>query len=106
MANKDWDKALLVNTTEYVHYNGQFVARFKYRPRGLKPSFMKFLKANFTPAEYFGLRAQNKTPVDILESKGWIAPHVKEMVEKAGFPGTPEGRNAFIKQRVNKILAS
>ena len=50
----------------------KFVARFKYSAqRKQKASFLKFLTANFTPAEYFGLLASGDTPVGALNRKGY-----------------------------------
>ena len=60
------------------HYRNEkkFVARFK---RGGKASFIKFLKANFTPDEYFArLEIKGETPFEILMSKGWVSPMAKK----------------------------
>ena len=49
-----------------------FVARFKYsRPKASANDFVKFLKANFTPAEYKEARTKGKAPLTILMSKGY-----------------------------------
>lgn len=51
----------------------QFVARFKYaRPRTCANHFVKFLMANFTPAEYFAALATGAAPGAILEAKGYV----------------------------------
>lgn len=60
---------------EYVfyHYRGErfFVARFK---RGGKAAFIKFLKANITPDEYFARIFKGETPLGILNAKGYVSP--------------------------------
>ncbi len=61
----------------YLKYKGQFVARFKYaHAKRRKPSFLKFLIANFTVEEYFAERDAGKAPLIILMDKGyreWIS---------------------------------
>jgi hypothetical protein len=59
---------------------GEFVARFKYNKRD-KASFQKFLMANFTVSEYFAAYKQNRTPYEILRSKGWVSPTVQRARE-------------------------
>lgn len=55
---------------DYLRYDGQIVARFKYNKK-LRPSFRKFLISNFTAPEYFLAKASGKAPFDIAEEKGW-----------------------------------
>ena len=66
---------------EYVfyHYRGErfFVARFK---RGGKAAFIKFLKANITPDEYFARIFKGEAPLTILNAKGYVSPMVAKMV--------------------------
>ena len=76
---------------EYVFYNHggpgtchfrnerKFVARFK---RGGKASFIKFLKANFTPDEYFARIFKGETPLGILNAKGYVSPMMKKMKKR------------------------
>ena len=75
---------------EYVHYNGKFVARFKHKP-GSKASFVAFLIKNFTVEEYFAARESGLAPLQIVESKGYILPHIKKWLKEAGLPLTREG---------------
>jgi hypothetical protein len=69
---------------EYVFYNyrneKKFVARFK---RGGKAAFIKFLKANFTPDEYFARRDKGETPLGILNAKGYVSPAIREIKARA-----------------------
>lgn len=61
-----------------AQYGQRFVARFKYaRPTINARAFIKFLVANFTPAEYFGRMAAGEHPMPILESKGFVSPNVR-----------------------------
>ena len=73
-----------VNRGEYVFYNyrfeEKFVARFK---RGGKAAFIKFLKANFTPDEYFARRDKGETPLGILNAKGYVSPTIREIKARA-----------------------
>jgi hypothetical protein len=91
-----------VDRGEYVFYNyrfeEKFVARFK---RGGKASFIKFLKANFTPDEYFARREiKGETPLGILNSKGYVSPMMKKAARKtstyrwsAGYRCTKDGED-------------
>ena len=60
----------------FVSYAGEFVARFKHKPRSA-PSFIKFLVRNFTPAEYFARLKAGEAPLTIARSKGYELPHIK-----------------------------
>ena len=75
---------------EYVHYNGKFVARFKHKP-GAKGSFITFLTKNFTVEEYFAAMASGLAPLQIVEPKGYILPHIRKWLKEAGLPLTREG---------------
>ena len=85
----------------YLHYDGQFIARFKYQPqrRGWKP-FKKFLMENFTVDEYFSRFEAGEAPLKILESKGFLLPHIKTLLRKAGYPQTIEGRDQYLKSKI------
>ena len=63
----------------YLTYGAdhKFIARFKYQ-KGDKPSFLRFLIANFTPEEYFARYANGESPLGILESKGFVLPRIQK----------------------------
>ena len=88
--------------TEYVDYNidgkSKFVARFKYsvQRRG-KGSFITFLVKNFTVEEYFGRLDSGEAPLTILQSKGYILPHIKKWLKEGGYPVTQAGYAQFMK---------
>lgn len=91
--------------SEYVNYtmpNGtsKFVARFKY-VRGSKASFLTFLAKNFTVEEYFARLDAGESPLPILQSKGYMQPHIKKHLKEMGYPVTPEGLTQLIQDRVD-----
>ena len=92
------------NGTEYVNYNGKFVARFKYA-RGGKGTFITFLCKNFTVEEYFNRLAGGEAPLTIVESKGYLLPHIKKHLKELGYPVSVAGFNQLIQDNVNKHYA-
>lgn len=93
--------------TEYVDYTNpvdgttKFVARFKY-VRSSKASFLTFLTKNFTVEEYFGRLEKGDQPLTILQSKGYIQPHIKKMLKAQGYPVTPAGFEQLVQDNVEK----
>jgi hypothetical protein len=79
----------------YITYNGKFVARFKYQKSAMG-SFIKFLRNHFTVEEYFGRMEAGESPLKILESKGYILPHVKRILRQAGYEDTMEGFKRYL----------
>jgi len=71
----------------------RFVARFKYG-RGGRADFRNFLMKNFTVEEYFAAR-EVMAPLTVLESKGYIMPHIRKWLRDAGYPVTREGYRAW-----------
>ena len=55
-----------------------FVARFKYV--FFQGSFKNFLAKNFTVEEYATRYKNGESPLDILESKGFMTPQAKKIV--------------------------
>lgn len=82
---------------EFVTYNGQFVARFK---RGGRGSFLTFLVKNFTVEEYFSRMQSGEPPLTILQSKGYLQPHIERMLRDYGYPVTTDGYNMLLNDRV------
>ena len=70
-----------------------FVARFK---RGQSASFITFLIKNFTVEEYFERLNNRESPLPILQSKGYLQPHIKQWLKKGGYPVTTEGFSQFV----------
>ena len=79
----------------YLTYESNVVARFKYQHKAWK-NFVNFLVKNFTVEEYFG-RLKCESPLEIMESKGYLLPHVKKMLKSSGYPITVEGFKAYLK---------
>ena len=98
-----FDKSLF-SGSEYVSYNGRFVARFKYN-RGARGGFLTFLAKNFTVEEYFARLDAGELPLKILESKGYLLPFIKKVLKKAGYPTTPDGAHRYIKDQVEAQAA-
>jgi hypothetical protein len=94
--------------TEYVNYftpegTSKFVARFKY-VRGSKASFLTFLTKNFTVEEYFGRLEKGESPLAILQSKGYMQPHIKKHLKELGYPVTQAGFEQLVQDNVAKTL--
>ena len=55
----------------YLTYNGEFVARFKYRGLALtKAQFQRMLIKHYTPEEYFARLKDRESPLGIFEQDG------------------------------------
>jgi hypothetical protein len=94
--------------TEYINYvmpdgASKFVARFKYA-KGSKASFLTFITKNFTVEEYFSRLEKGESPLPILQSKGFIQPHIKKMLKEQGYPVTQAGVEQLIQANVAKTL--
>ncbi len=77
----------------------KFVARFKYKA-GNRAGFQSFLIKNFSVEEYFGRLEAGEAPLTILESKGYVAAHIKKMLKESGFTPTVEGFRQYVAGRV------
>lgn len=77
----------------------KFVANFSKRGGG-KATFVKFLIKNFTVEEYFEMLDANKSPLGIVETKGYVLPHIKAMLKKRGLPQTQAGLTMMIQQNM------
>jgi len=106
-------KQNLIHDGMYIHYtasgsrwdtSNKFIARFKHSRDGLG-SFMAFLRKNFTVEEYFARLDAGETPLGIVQSKGYIAPHIKKWLKRYGYPVTPEGYQQFLQDQVARLSA-
>lgn len=98
-------KDQFINSGGYVTYcmqpmpcpwdNRKFVARFKYQ-RGGASSFISFLIKNFTVEEYFGRLEAGEGPLTILESKGYLLPHIKKWLKEHNLPLNKDGFNQLV----------
>jgi hypothetical protein len=96
--------------SEYVTYEGKFVARFKYN-RVSKGTFITFLVKNFTVEEYFSRLNAGEAPLTILESKGYMLPHIRKLLKALGYDQTRQGLDKYIQDQIktrqqNQILAA
>lgn len=98
-----FDKAQFNSDGEYVTYGAdrKFVARFKYQ-RGGKGSFITFLIKNFTVEEYFARYDAGVTPLEILESKGYLQPHIKKVLQENGYEVSVAGKKQYLSDIVSK----
>jgi hypothetical protein len=88
----------------YLHYEGKFIARFKHVASN-KPTFLTFLIKNFTQEEYFEATSGNgidNTPVKVLESKGYVAAHIRKMLKQEGYSVDRAGYDAYLDDCVAK----
>ena len=85
--------------SEYIIYQGKFVARFKYQ-KGSKGSFLTFLAKNFTVEEYFGRLEGGEAPLKIVESKGYLLPHIKKYLKQNGYEVSKAGFDKYIQEQV------
>lgn len=86
----------------YLHYDGKFVARFKY---GGMVAFKKFLRENFTVEEYFGLLDSGLAPLKVLETKGYVSPNTAKILKMRGYPVTQEGLNQMLDDDIARRAA-
>lgn len=86
-------KEQFTNASGYVTYNGEFILRDKYNTSvGTK---INFLIKNFEVEEYLARLNGGEHPLPILESKGYLLPHIKKWLKEGGFPVTPDGYKQF-----------
>lgn len=98
--NKPFENKKFLNENGWLSYDGEFIGRFdKYGGLG---AFKKFLRHNFTVAEYFAELGKGKAPLEILNKKGYVSPNVSKACKMAGFPATQEGVDAMIKDRIKR----
>ena len=57
---------------------------------------------NFTVAEYFGRIDKGEAPTTILESKGYVMPHIVKRLKAQGYPCTPAGFRQMVRDEVAK----
>ena len=79
--------------------NRKFVARFKYS-RGSKASFISFLIKNFSVEEYFGRLEAGEAPLQVLQSKGYLMPHIKKSLKAGGYEISQAGFDKMIQDNI------
>jgi hypothetical protein len=82
----------------------KFVANFTKRGGG-KATFITFLIKNFTVEEYFAMLDAGKAPITIVETKGYLLPHIKKWLKRDGYPVTKEGFEQYIKDSMTRLAA-
>lgn len=79
-----FDKAQFDCHGGYLTYGPErkFVARSKYRATDLA-SIRSFLIKHFSVEEYFARHAAGEAPLTILESKGYLLPHIRRWLKSS-----------------------
>ena len=91
---------LMYNLKPGQHYgNNEFVARFKYVK--FAGAFKSFLIKNFDVNEYFDAYADGQSPLDILESKGFMTPQAKKLCKQNGMVPTLENYKICVHAQFN-----
>jgi len=91
--------------TDNISRNRKFVARFKYAKDGMG-SFLTFLRKNFTVEEYFSRLDGGEAPLKILQSKGYLQPHIKKWLKEAGYEVSVAGFDQYVKDSVSRRKAA
>ena len=78
----------------------KFVARFK---RGGMAHFRSFLTKNFSVEEYFNLTDSGKSPIDVLETKGYVSHNVGKLLKRYGYPLSSEGIKQYVAYQAAKF---
>jgi len=99
-----FNKDNLIYSGGYLHYvdpegKQKFVARFKHMPSS-KGTFITFLIKNFTVEEFFDRSDAEEAPLEILQSKGYLLPHIKKVLKSVGYPVSPDGYEQYLKNIV------
>lgn len=81
----------------------KFVARFKYAKDGMG-SFITFLIKNFTVEEYFSRLDAGEGPLTILQSKGYLQPHIKKMLKAGGYEVSAAGYKKLISDQATNVI--
>lgn len=81
----------------YIIFAGKAVARCKM---GGAAGFASFMRKHFTVEEYFALADGGMAPLTILETKGYMLPHIKKWLKEAGLPTTREGYEEFVRRQI------
>lgn len=93
-----FDKTNFTCNGGYLKYNDEFVARFKYNRRDVA-GFKSFLTKNFSVEEYFEM-AKTQSPVEILQTKGYVSKTVQNVLIRLGYEPTLAGFNAYLSRGV------
>ena len=82
----------------------KFVANFTKRGGG-KSTFITFLIKNFTVEEYFAMLDAGKAPLTIVETKGYVLPHIKKWLKENIALSLNDSKTMMIQQDTAKRQA-
>ena len=80
-----------------------FIARFKYV--FFQGAFKNFLVKNFTVEEFAEGYKAGKSPLSMLEEKGFMTPQAKKLCKQNGLKPTQENYEFCIRQMSEKAIA-
>ena len=104
---------------EYIHYEGKFIARFKYQRGAIRP-YITFLINNFEVEEFFAMQdayeaafrthgtphaAGIKSPFETACDRGFIMPHIKKWLRDGGYEVSNAGYKKFREDQIRATLA-
>jgi hypothetical protein len=64
------------------------------------PGFRAFLAKNFTVEEYFGRLDAGEPLLLVLQSKGYIQPHIRKWLLELGLPPTTASKEEYLRQQM------
>jgi hypothetical protein len=64
------------------------------------------LTKNFTVEEYFARLEAGESPLTILQSKGYLLPHIKKWLKEEGYEVSLAGFKKYIEDGIAKRLAN
>lgn len=95
-----FSKENIIDSNGWLSYGAErkFVANFSKRGGG-KATFKTFLIKNFTVEEYFARLNAGEAPLQIVESKGYLLPHIKKWLKEGGYEVSRAGYNQYVQDR-------
>ena len=66
---------------------------------------MTHLRKNWSVESYFAEMEAGKAPLTIVETTGYLLPHIKRWVKEAGYPVTKAGHAAWWAAEMEKMDA-
>lgn len=96
-----FSKEVLNDSNGWISYGPErkFVANFSKRGGG-KATFVTFLIKNFTVEEYFNMLDSGIPPLRIVETKGYLLPHIKKWLKQGGYEVSRAGYDQYIQDRL------
>jgi hypothetical protein len=96
----------LIDSNGWLSYGPErkFVANFSKRGGG-KATFIKFLIKNFTVEEYFEMYNSGMAPLRIVQTKGYLLPHIKTWLKRDGYEVSKAGFDKYVSDKYVQYAA-